>query len=172
MSMTADEFAAAVGAEAALELDSAHERIQHCVAQLSDEQLWWRPTPDMNSIGNLILHLCGNVRQWIIAGLGDQPDVRNRPLEFSERGPIAKSDLMQRLDATIRDAKQVIQQQSAAKWLAVRRIQGSEVSGLKALFNSLPHFRGHTQEIIHMTRLLLGDRYQFAWRPVTAEEGA
>jgi uncharacterized damage-inducible protein DinB len=170
--MTADEFAAAVGTEAAFELDSAHERIHHCVAQLSDEQLWWRPTPDMNSVGNLILHLCGNVRQWIIAGLGEQPDVRNRPLEFSERGPIAKGELMRRLDATVRDAKKVLEQQTAAKWLAVRRIQGSEVSGLKALFNSLPHFRGHTQEIIHMTRLLLGDRYQFAWRPATAEEGA
>lgn len=169
--MTDDEFAATVGAEAAFELDSAHERIQHCLAQLSDEQIWQRPTPEMNSIGNLLLHLCGNVRQWIIAGLGNQPDTRIRPLEFSERGPISKSELMRRLNETVQEAKNVLERLTASQWLAVRRIQGADLSGLRAMFNSIPHFRGHAQEIVHMTRSILGDSYQFAWRPTTAEEG-
>jgi len=171
-SMTADDFASSMGAEAAFELDSSHARIQHCLAQLSDDQLWQRPAPDMNSIGNLILHLCGNVRQWIIAGLGNQPDIRNRPLEFSECGPIAKSELLRRLDATVQEAKRVLEGQKAAQLLAVRRIQGSDLNGLRALFNSVPHFHGHTQEIVHMTRRILGDAYQFAWEPATPEEGA
>jgi uncharacterized damage-inducible protein DinB len=170
--MNIDEISATIGKEAAFELDSACARIKHCVNQLSDEQIWARSTPKMNSIGNLILHLCGNVRQWLIAGLGDQPDIRNRPQEFAERGPIAKSELLSKLDTTIREAKTVLERQTAAQLISVRRIQGFEVTGLRAIFNSVPHFRGHTQEIIHMTRAILGDAYQFAWQPTTAEEGA
>jgi Protein of unknown function (DUF1572) len=69
---------------------SATVRIKHCLGQLTDEQIWWRSHPSLNSIGNLILHLCGNVRQWIVAGLGSAADSRNRSAEFSERGPISK----------------------------------------------------------------------------------
>ena len=84
--MTADELAAAVGAAAAHELGSALGRIKHCLGQLNDAQVWHRPQPGLNSIGNLVLHLCGNLRQWVVAGLGGAPDVRNRPDEFAERG--------------------------------------------------------------------------------------
>jgi len=169
--MNPDEFAAIVGAEAAYELDAACARIKHCLAQLSDEQLWWRPRQEMNSVGNLILHLCGNLRQWIIAGLGNQPDTRNRPLEFSERGPIAKNELLRQLETTVSECKRVLESQTA-QLLDARRIQGFDVTGLRALFNSIPHFRGHTQEIVHMTREILGEKYQFAWQPTTKEEGA
>jgi hypothetical protein len=72
--MTADDMAAFVGTEAAHELESALERINHCLGQLNDEQVWRRSKPSLNSIGNLILHLCGNVRQWIVAGLGGATD--------------------------------------------------------------------------------------------------
>ena len=85
--MTADELAVVVGAAAANELGSALLRIKHCLGQLNDEQVWHRSQPGLNSIGNLILHLCGNMRQWVIAGLGGASDGRNRPAEFAERGP-------------------------------------------------------------------------------------
>src|SRR3954452_23792908 len=58
-------------------------KITHCMLQLTDEQVWQRPRPEMNSVGNLITHLCGNLRQWIISGVGGSPDVRNRPAEFA-----------------------------------------------------------------------------------------
>jgi uncharacterized damage-inducible protein DinB len=170
--MTADELAAAVGIEAANELASAQERIEHCLGQLSDEQVWSRSRPFLNSIGNLILHLCGNVRQWIVAGLGGAPDGRNRPAEFSERGPISKDELLRRLDAVVDEARAVLGRQTARQLLEARRIQGFEVTGLKAIFSSVPHFRGHTQEIIYMTRLQLGDAYKLAWAPATPEQGA
>jgi hypothetical protein len=125
----------------------------------------------MNSIGNLILHLCGNVQQWLVAGLGGGADTRNRPAEFAERGPIAKGELLRRLQAVVAEAKTQMNRQSAAQLLDVRRIQGHTVTGLAAIFNSVPHFRGHTQEIIHLTRLQLGDAYRFAWQPSTPEEG-
>jgi uncharacterized damage-inducible protein DinB len=170
--MTADELAAAVGAEAAYELAKALGKIEHCLGQLSDEQVWQRPQPALNSVGNLLLHLCGNVRQWVVAGLGGASDVRDRPAEFSEQGPLPKEELLRRLRDVVDEAREVLARQTARQWLEVRRVQGFEVTGLAAVFSSVPHFSGHTQEIIHMTRSLLGNAYQFHWRPKTLEQGA
>jgi hypothetical protein len=170
--MTADEVAAAVGAEAGNELAKALGKIEHCLNQLSDEQVWQRPRPSLNSAGNLLLHLCGNLRQWVVAGLGGAPDVRDRPAEFAERDPIPKEELRRRLREVVEEARRVLARQTARQWLEVRRVQGFDVTGLAALFDSVPHFRGHTQEVVHMTRALLGDAYQFQWQPATAEEGA
>jgi hypothetical protein len=170
--MTADAFAGTVGAQAALEMANALKRIKHCLDQLSDEQIWWRAAPSLNSIGNLILHLCGNVRQWIIVGLDSGQDTRNRPAEFAEQRPIPRIELEQRLDAVVGEAGNVLRRQQAEQLLQVRRIQGMDVSGLEALFDSVPHFRGHTQEIVSMTRLQLGQAYKFAWAPASPEQGA
>lgn len=170
--MLADDLAAAVGSAAAHEMGSALSRLTHCVNQLTDEQLWWRARPSLNSIGNLILHLCGNVRQWLVAGLGGTPDTRDRPAEFGARGPVPKAELLCRLEAVVREAQDVLKRQTAEQFVTVRYIQSYEVSGLAALFDSVPHFRGHTQEIVGMTRQLLGDAYQFQWQPRTKEEGA
>ena len=170
--MTADELAAAVGSEAGNELTSALGKIRHCLGQLTDEQVWWRSRPPLNNIGNLILHLCGNVRQWIVAGLGGAADRRDRPAEFSERGPIPKDELLRRLEDVVEEARAVLSRQTAQQLLGARRIQGFEVTGLATIFDSVPHFRGHTQEIVSLTRLQLGDAYQFAWAPTTQEQGA
>jgi hypothetical protein len=171
-SINADALAAAVGSAAAKELTSALARVKHCLGQLTDEQVWWRARPCLNSIGNLMLHLCGNVRQWIVAGLGGAADVRDRPAEFTERGPIPREELLRRLEAVVADASKVLVGLSARQLLQTRSIQGFDVTGLAAIFDSVPHFRGHTQEIISMTRLQLGDAYRFAWNPPTAEQGA
>jgi hypothetical protein len=170
--MTADDLAAALGKEAANELTGALGRIRHCLDQLTEEQVWWRSRPTLNSIGNLILHLCGNVRQWLVAGLVGAADVRDRPAEFAERGPIPKTELMRKLDTVVSEAKAVLGKLTARQLVDTRRIQGFEVTGLAAIFDSVPHFRGHTQEIIHLTRLQLGDAYRFAWTPTTPEQGA
>src|SRR5687767_6147653 len=77
------------------------DRIRHCLAQLDDAQVWWRPFAGHNSIANMVLHLCGNLRQWIVAGAGGAPDVRNRPQEFLEHGPIRKDELLGRLELTV-----------------------------------------------------------------------
>jgi hypothetical protein len=162
----------AAGRELAHEMTQALERIRHCLDQLTDEQVWRRPAEGMNSVGNLLLHLNGNVRQWIVSGLGGSPDNRDRSAEFTACGPIPKRELCDTLSATVAEAKAVLAARSAADWLRVRRIQGFEVTGLGAAINSVAHFRGHTQEIVHMTRTLLGDRYRFAWTPTTPEQGA
>ena len=111
--MTADELATAVGTEAANELASALAKIKHCLGQLTDEQVWWRSRPPLNSIGNLTLHLCGNVRQWLVAGLGAAADSQDRPAEFAERGPIPKEESLRKLEAVVEEARAVLARQTA-----------------------------------------------------------
>ena len=165
-------LAAAVIAEATNSLNSGVAKIKHCLAQVTDEQVWWRPQEPMNSIGNLILHLCGNLRQWIVAGIGGEPDVRDRPREFSERLEIAKAELFRRLEEVVDTATQALAKMTPEEMLRERCIQGSTASGLRAIFDSVPHFKGHTQEIVCLTRMQLGDGYKFDWVPKTAEEGS
>ncbi len=172
MESTNQPLAAAVITETTKCLDSCVTKIEHCLGQLTDEQVWWRPHESMNSIGNLILHLCGNVRQWIVAGIGGAPDVRERPREFSERRMIPKSELLQRLDEVVVAAAEALSKTTPEEVLRLRRIQGFDVTGLGVIFDSVPHFKGHTQEIICLTRMQLREGYKYDWVPKTAEEGA
>jgi hypothetical protein len=148
------------------------QRIKHCLEQLNDSQVWWRPHESQNSIANILLHLCGNLKQWISAGVGGAPDARNRPLEFSERGPIAKEELVRRLDQTALEVDRILASVTDDRLLKIRRIQGFEETVLSAIFDTLAHFSGHTQEIVYITRLQLGDSYRYAWVPATPEQGA
>jgi hypothetical protein len=167
----AGQLSAAIGFEAARELGEATQRIQHCLRQLTAEQVWWRPDESQNSIGNLVLHLGGNIRQWLICGISGTEDRRDRPAEFAGRRAVPIADLLAGLRETVAEAAAALANISPADMLRVRRIQGFEETALSAIFNSVPHFRGHTQEIIYRTRCLLGDKYQFAWTPSTPEKG-
>jgi len=165
-------LALALVQEMRVRLADAHERIRHCAGQLDDQQVWWRPQEEMNSLGNLVLHLCGNVRQWMIDGVTGDVDRRNRPQEFAERAAIPRDDLLRRLDQTVRVADGILGSLTDAVLLESRRIQGFDETVLSALLNSLTHFCGHSQEIIYLTRLQLGTRYRFAWTPESPEQGA
>ena len=112
------------------------------------------------------------MRQWIVSGLGGEPDIRNRPQEFAERGPLPKDELVHRLEDVLQQADAVLRTVSTQRLLERRRIQGFETTGLSAIFQTVSHFKGHTQEILCLTRMQLGDRYQFHWTPSPAEEGA
>ena len=153
------------------QLDDAIAKIRHCVQQLSEDQLWWRPTESMNSIANLILHLCGNVRQWVIAGVGGSPDRRNRPQEFSQRDRIPTSQLIDMLDQLAIEFRQSLQNMTADEFMRRRNIQSFDVSALQAVVDSVTHFRGHTQEIIHITRIQLGAAYEFDFVPGPDQQG-
>jgi hypothetical protein len=154
------------------QLHEGLEKIRHCLRQLNEEQVWSRPTPAQNSIANLMLHLEGNVRQWIVSGVGGEPDVRDRPHEFAEAGPIGKGELLVRLSDTVGGSIQIISDQSADALLKVRRIQGFDTTVAGAIIDSVAHFRGHSQEIISLTRQLLENRYEFYFVPKTPEQGA
>jgi hypothetical protein len=145
------------------ELAAALGRIAHCVGQLSDEQIWSRPKPELNSVGNLLLHLNGNVRQLIVSGVGNLPDDRDRPAEFAAREPVASDELLGKLVATVRLAQATIRAASPKTLCSPVKVKRyEEWTGLQGIVRSFAHFRGHSQEIIHMTRELLGDKYEFA----------
>lgn len=152
-------------------LDYGMAKLHHCLEQLNEEQLWWRPRPEMNSIGNLLLHVAGNLRQWIVSGVGDVADTRSRQTEFDERGPLPASEVTSKLESVIKQAEAVIRQVSADDLLCAKRIQGHDTNKMHAIWHSITHFQGHVQEIIGMTRQQLGEDYRFEWSPSTPEEG-
>jgi hypothetical protein len=176
MNSGAEEEATSVGAayigRARRHLMVCLARIDHCVGQLDDGQVWWRPHGSMNSVGNILLHLCGNLRQWVVSGVGGVPDTRDRPAEFAERGPVPKGELLSRLVAVVAEADAALDALDESRLLEPRRIQGFDETVLSAVWDSLTHLSGHTQEVVYITRLQLGDRYRFAWTPATPEQGA
>lgn len=129
-------------------------RIERCLAVLSNEQTWWRPNESSNSPGNLVLHLAGNVRQWIVAGLGGAADARHRDLEFSERGPVPRARLVGTLRSAVLEACKVLRRLRAADLAAVSVIQGLRVTGLNALLHVVEHFAFHTGQIVFVTKQL------------------
>ena len=152
-------------ADAAGTLDGCLARIEHCVDQLTEEEVWFRPHPEMNAIGNLLLHLAGNISQWILSGVGGQPDTRRRQEEFDCRDRISKVVMLHRLRAVIEAAKGVILRQTEADLLTRRPIQHYVTTGLTAVFHAAGHLEGHAQEIIYITRMLRGKDYKFLWTP-------
>ena len=72
-------------------------RMRSCVESLTDEQVWWRPNPASNSIGNLLLHLNGNVTQWLVASFVRLEDRRDRPAEFAAKDGISREELLKLL---------------------------------------------------------------------------
>ena len=129
-------------------------KIERCLELLSDEQIWWRANPQSNSIGNLLLHLSGNVRQWIVCSLGDGNDARDRDSEFAQRIIIPRDELLARLRQTLTEADATLAKLDPDKLLERRVIQGLDVSALDAIFHVVEHFSMHTGQIILLTKQL------------------
>jgi uncharacterized damage-inducible protein DinB len=128
-------------------------KIERCLELLTDEQIWWRANPQSNSIGNLLLHLSGNVRQWIVCSLGDATDARNRDSEFAQRIIIPRDELLALLRQTLTEADATLAQLDPDKLLERRVIQGMDVSALEAIFHVVEHFSMHTGQIIIMAKM-------------------
>jgi len=129
-------------------------RIEACLGRLTDEQVWARGQETENAIGNLVLHLCGNVRQWIISSIGGAPDHRQRDSEFAARGGTSKVQLLERLSTTVEEAVAVIRALPAERLAERRVIQGYEVSVLEAIYHVVEHFSMHAGQIIFITKML------------------
>jgi uncharacterized damage-inducible protein DinB len=128
-----------------------------CLAKLSEEDIWWRANEASNSIGNLILHLCGNARQWIIHGVGKAADVRDRPAEFAAREAFGKNELLQHLETTLAEVDAVLANLSLEKLASRKVIQGFNVTVLGAVFHVVEHFSYHTGQIILITKMRIGE---------------
>jgi uncharacterized damage-inducible protein DinB len=160
-----DQFRRAFAGEQNGLLDAAMLKVSNCVRQLSGQQVWWRAASDQNSVANLIIHVCGNMTQWILSGVGGELDNRDRESEFAATSGLTQSELLERLESVIGRVRQVIEDTPTDQLLANRTVQGFEVTGMGAIVHSVTHFVGHTHQIIQLTRLQLGDAYRFAWSP-------
>jgi hypothetical protein len=137
-------------------MDQYWPRLRACVESLTDDQVWWRPNEASNSIGNLILHLNGNVQQWLVASFDRLPDTRDRPAEFAERRLVPAADLLKPLESTLRRASDVLSRLTEAELRATYHIQGYTVSGLHAVYQVVEHFGIHYGQIVYITKLISG----------------
>ena len=136
-------------------------KIERCLEKLTDEQIWWRANEESNSIGNLVLHLCGNARQWIISGIGSQPDHRVRDAEFAQRELIPRDELLALLHSTLREVDHVLHTLDPSSILQSRKIQGNDVDILEAIFHVVEHFSMHAGQIFLLTKLLTATDLRF-----------
>jgi uncharacterized damage-inducible protein DinB len=143
------------------QLKTRLERIEACVAKLSANQIWGREHQTENAIGNLVLHLAGNVRQWIICGVGGASGQRDRDAEFSCREPVPAAELLARLRQTIDEADAVLARVPANELLTARRIQVYDVTVFEAIFHVVEHFAEHTGQIIWATKRMTGEDLGF-----------
>ena len=138
-------------------LNQLASRIDDCLSRLDDSQVWFRGGENQNAVGNLVLHLSGNVRQWIVSGVGGSPDVRERDAEFAARGGTKVAELRERLGATVRDAAAVLAGVPPARLAERLRIQGYDVTVLEAIYHVVEHFAQHTGQIVFATKAATGE---------------
>jgi uncharacterized damage-inducible protein DinB len=131
-------------------------RLRETVASLTDEQLWWRPNEASNSIGNLLLHLNGNLYQWLVASFNREEDKRNRPAEFAAKEQATASELLTKLGATLDSAEAVLNRLTTEELLASYEIQSYKVRGLDAVYQVVEHFGLHYGQILYIAKNLTG----------------
>ena len=146
---------------AAKKLDTYCGRIVTCIGKLTPDQIWMRGAENQNAVGNLVLHLNGNVRQWILSGVGGEPDYRVRDSEFSARGGIAPAQLTALLQGTVNQAAALIRSLPHSRLVERIRPQDFDVSVLEAIFHVTEHFSGHAAQIIFITKMLTGEDLGF-----------
>lgn len=142
-------------------LEQYWPRLQACVESLSDEQIWWRPNDSSNSIGNLILHVNGNVGQWLVASFNHVDDARDRPAEFEAQAGTSGTALLAKLGRTIEQASAVLFRLTEADLVAHFEIQGYHVTGLDAVYQVVEHFGLHYGQILYVTKMLRGEDLGF-----------
>jgi hypothetical protein len=136
-------------------------RIDTCVQKLTPEQIWMRAEANQNAVGNLLLHLNGNVRQWILHGVGGQPDLRDRDAEFAVRAGAGANELLARLRFTVEEAVALLLALPGGRLMEAVRTQGYECTVLAAIYHVVEHFAGHTFQIIYATKLSTGEDLGF-----------
>ena len=137
------------------------ERIEACVPKLPADSLWARHSENENAVGNLLLHLDGNVRQWILSGIAGAPDIRDRPSEFSARSGVTAPTMVTNLRATVCEAVEVIRSLPYQRLTERIRVQGYDATVLSAIFHVVEHFSGHTYQVILLTKRATGEDLGF-----------
>jgi uncharacterized damage-inducible protein DinB len=138
-------------------------QIKACIEELDEEQLWWRPNESSNSVGNLVLHLSGSMRHYVARGLGGVSYERNRPAEFSERGPLPKQKLIAVFEETVSQVSKVLESLDTARLLDATDEPSYNPTVFDLLFNVAVHVATHTGQIVFITKLLKDGSVDELW---------
>lgn len=142
-------------------LNEYTKKINDCLQLLTEEQLWQKPNTVSNSVANLLLHLCGNMTQYVLSSLGGEADNRERDKEFSAEGGFTKEELLQKLSTVIEKVIAVIQQQDENSLLKVRSVQGYTKTGLANILHITEHYAYHSGQIALLTKLMTSRNLEF-----------
>ncbi|MGH9671937.1 MAG: DinB family protein [Bryobacteraceae bacterium] len=137
-------------------LDQLAGRIVDCLGRLDYDGIWARGQETENAVGNLVLHLCGNMRQWIVSGIGGKPDIRVRDREFSARGEVQGKELRERLVATVGEATRILRELAPERLTDRVTVQKYDVTVMEAIYHVVEHFAEHTGQILFATKQLTG----------------
>lgn len=148
------EWSAEIRSQALYRLDESSRMAFKCLEGFTDEEIWRRLNAASNSVGNLILHLCGNMSQYIIASLGESQDIRDRELEFSCTSGYSGKQLAKMLQDTLEKVKAIIEQCTAEKLLKVRKVQGFELTGVGIIIHDVEHYSYHVGQIVFWSKIL------------------
>ncbi len=138
---------------------------ERCLAQLDNEKVWYRAHPRENAVGNLVLHLVGNLRQWILGGVGGLPDTRDRPAEFSALKGRSRDELAGMLRDTVEECCRVIDELPPTRITEAKRIQDTDTTIAYALVTAVSHLGVHVGQIQFITKGLVGETYKESWTP-------
>jgi len=136
-------------------------KIEGCISMLTEDEVWHRPNQQSNSVGNLLLHLAGNIRQWILTGVCGESDVRDRPSEFAATGSIPRVDLLSSLRVAVGEVDAALQTLDPAELLTLRTVQGYDVLVIDAIYHVVEHFSMHTGQVVWITKSLTGRDLRF-----------
>ena len=136
-------------------------KIEAAFERLTEAQVWQRPNESSNSMGNQVLHLCGNIRQYAISSLGQQTDVRVRDAEFEAEGGLNKAELLEKLRLTVKEANAIFEGLTEAELLRKRHVQAYHYTGLEVLVHVVEHFSYHTGQIVFWAKALSNQGFDF-----------
>ena len=136
-------------------------RLERCLNELSETDIWWRPNENSNSVGNLVLHLCGNARQWILTGLGGATDQRKRQAEFDERGPVSRAELIQKVQQLMSEINVVLDRLTPADIERPIVVQGFNETGMSILIHVVEHFSYHVGQMAYIVKARLDKQTNF-----------
>ena len=129
-------------------------KIEKCLAELTEDELWHRPNASSNSPGNIILHLCGNITQYVLSSLGDIEDKRERDKEFTSTRVLQKAELMDKLKTTVSAAVKIMRSLNDSDMLQKHSVQGFDLSAIGIIIHVVEHYSYHTGQIIYWTKLI------------------
>ena len=139
------------------------EQLRAALAALGEEQLWWRPNQASNSVGNLLLHVCGSTRHFLGRGVGGSDYLRDRPAEFAERGPRPRAELLRLLETTVAEAERVLSGLDPARLLEVSDRAGEPQTVLTLLLRTVHHWSAHVGQIVFVAKSLREGVFDELW---------